>query len=89
MAKNEFWPNCEYDYPTYFTANLTYTTAIMLPFNKPRTKANLRIGPHNKEVLDVIICGMLATQLRSLRSLSCNAWRFLRRQNTRKIIKQY
>jgi hypothetical protein len=31
----------------------------MLPINKARTKAILRIGPHNKEVLDVIICGML------------------------------
>ncbi|EKM73853.1 hypothetical protein AGABI1DRAFT_49066 [Agaricus bisporus var. burnettii JB137-S8] len=31
----------------------------MIPFNKARTKAKLRIGPHNKEVLDVLICGML------------------------------
>ena len=30
-----------------------------MPFNKTRTKAILRIGPHNKETLDVIICGML------------------------------
>ena len=30
-----------------------------LPFNKSRTKATLRIGPHNKEVIDIIICGML------------------------------
>jgi len=31
----------------------------MLPINKARTKALLRIGPHNKEILDLIICGML------------------------------
>ena len=31
----------------------------ILPLNKSRTKAILRIGPHNKETLDVIICGML------------------------------
>ena len=31
----------------------------MLPFNKSRTKAIFRIGPHNKQVLDIIICGML------------------------------
>ena len=31
----------------------------MLPFNKARTKAISRIGPHNKQVLDIIICGML------------------------------
>lgn len=31
----------------------------MLPFNKPRTKAIKRIGPHNKNILDIIICGML------------------------------
>ena len=28
-------------------------------FNKARTKAITRIGPHNKQVLDIIICGML------------------------------
>jgi len=31
----------------------------MLPINKARTKAISRIGPHNKEILDIIICGML------------------------------
>lgn len=39
---------------TYLTTNMT-----MLPINKPRTKAIFRVGPHNKEVLDIIICGML------------------------------
>jgi hypothetical protein len=54
MANIDFWPNCNYDF-----YNFTYITSAMLPINKPRTKAILRIGPHNKEVLDVIICGML------------------------------
>jgi len=54
MAKIDFWPNCKYEFN-----NITYITSSMLPMNKPRTKAILRIGPHNKEVLDVIICGML------------------------------
>ena len=30
-----------------------------LPFNKSRTKAKLRIGHYNKDVLDLIICGMI------------------------------
>jgi ubiquinol-cytochrome c reductase cytochrome b subunit len=52
MAK--FWPNCKYEF-----SNFTYITSAMLPINKSRTKAIMRIGPHNKEVLDLIICGML------------------------------
>lgn len=65
MAK--FWPNCEYDY-TNFTyqhldkspiENVMPIIGKMLPFNKARTKAITRIGPHNKQVLDIIICGML------------------------------
>jgi hypothetical protein len=54
MAMNYFWPNCKYDFD-----NITYLTSAMLPINRSRTKAILRIGPHNKEVLDVIICGLL------------------------------
>ena len=30
-----------------------------LPFNKSRTRAIWRIGPHNIDVLSIIICGML------------------------------
>ena len=65
MAK--MWPNCEYDY-TNFTyhpldispiENVMPIIGKMLPFNKARTKAITRIGPHNKQVLDIIICGML------------------------------
>jgi hypothetical protein len=54
MAK--FWPNCDYDSSLF---NLTIFCNTMLPINKARTKALLRIGPHNKEILDLIICGML------------------------------
>lgn len=65
MAK--MWPNCEYDY-TNFTylhldqspiENVMPIIGKMLPFNKARTKGITRIGPHNKQVLDIIICGML------------------------------
>ncbi len=54
MAKLNLWPNCKYEFN-----NISELTSTMLPINKPRTKAILRIGPHNKEVLDIIICGML------------------------------
>lgn len=30
-------------------------------FSKPRTKALHRIGPHNKDVLSILICGLLGT----------------------------
>ena len=65
MAK--LWPNCEHD-NIYYTnpplelsqiKNVIPIIDKMLPFNKARTKAIQRIGPHNKQVLDVIICGML------------------------------
>ena len=54
MAKLNLWPNCKYE-----LNNNLYLLSSMLPINKARTKALLRIGPHNKEVLDTIICGML------------------------------
>jgi hypothetical protein len=54
MMANYFWPNCEYD-----VTNITYIYSSMLPINKSRTKAIFRIGPHNKEILDIIMCGML------------------------------
>ena len=42
MMANNHWPNCEY--------NLLNTVFIskMLLFNKAKTKALIRIGPHNK-----------------------------------------
>src|SRR5271163_4922755 len=54
MADYYFWPNCEYDF-----TNTTYIGSSLLPINKSRTKAIFRIGPHNKQILDIIICGML------------------------------
>ena len=57
MAKIKLWPNCEYE-----ISDIVYCNCIlgkMLPFNKSRTKALNRIGPHNKQLLDIIICGML------------------------------
>jgi hypothetical protein len=54
MANINFWPNCEYDF-----TKTTYILSSMLPINKSRTKAILRIGPHNKKTLDIIVCGML------------------------------
>lgn len=32
---------------------------LLLPFSKARTKAILRIGPHNLDILSIIICGLL------------------------------
>ena len=57
MAKIKLWPNCEYE-----ISDIVYCNCIlgkMLPFNKARTKSLERIGPHNKQILDLIICGML------------------------------
>ena len=67
------WPIWEFDYinitfdfvlscfmPICYTQKRgLVTTGKMLPMNKARTKAISRIGPHNKDVLDMIICGML------------------------------
>lgn len=36
-----------------------FSSSMLLPFSKARTKATLRIGPHNLDVLSIIICGML------------------------------
>lgn len=40
--------------------NLFYSNCFpLLPFSKARTKAMLRIGPHNLDILSIIICGLL------------------------------
>jgi len=48
---------------TMYTTNKQSSSIIEqrpdLPFNKPRTKAIHRIGPHHTDVLSIIICGML------------------------------
>jgi hypothetical protein len=56
MAANIKWPkwmlinHIKYR-NTYFLSTLS--------FNKPRTKGIYRIGPHNIDILSVLICGML------------------------------
>lgn len=54
MAKK--WPN-------WILVNNIYKGTVrylsLLPFVRARTRAILRIGPHNKDVLSVIVCGML------------------------------
>jgi ubiquinol-cytochrome c reductase cytochrome b subunit len=58
MATNIVWPkwmlkNNINDYSLYFISNLP------LFFNKSRIRAIYRIGPHNRDALSVLICGML------------------------------
>lgn len=55
------WPNWKYyDLNTINSAvSVTGLSSAVLPINKSRTKAINRIGPHNKEILDIIISGML------------------------------
>lgn len=71
MMANLDWPNCNFDflnlrhwfcYDNYLDIKyypFENFISNMLPFNKSRTKSLDRIGPHNKNVLDLIICGML------------------------------
>jgi hypothetical protein len=42
-----------------YSITLQYSAANILPFNKSRTKAIKRIGPHNINVISIIICGLL------------------------------
>jgi hypothetical protein len=55
MARNK-WPN-------WISVNNIYNKGIrslsLFAFSKARTRAILRIGPHSKDVLSIIICGML------------------------------
>ena len=53
MAKNK-WPNWMLTYHIKYNQKKYYST-----FNKSRTKALHRTGPHEKEVLSIIISGML------------------------------
>ncbi len=65
MAKQKIWPNWmlisdiikinQKNLNNQINSNNLY----ILPFNKSRTKALHRIGPHNIDVLSIIICGML------------------------------
>jgi len=57
-TKNTYmWPNLLLDYPDGST--IICSSFPILPFNKSRTKAIKRIGPHNIDVLSIIICGLL------------------------------
>ena len=51
MARN-MWPNCMFISHKSCQENFSH-------FSKSRTKALYRIGPHHKDVLSIIICGML------------------------------
>ena len=54
------WPNWKYENINIdFIFSEIILNSKVLPINKSRTKAILRIGPHNKDILDIIICGML------------------------------
>jgi hypothetical protein len=57
MATDEImWPNGLVDYQVKYTSDIVVS---VLPFNKGRTRAIRRIGPHNIDALSIIICGML------------------------------
>ena len=54
MARNK-WPN-------WISVNIIYKgirSLSLFAFSKARTRAILRIGPHSKDVLSIIVCGML------------------------------
>ena len=67
MMANLLWPNCnliEYFNLIFIELGLSNkclcaSTIALLPFSKARTKAILRVGPHNLDVLSILICGML------------------------------
>ncbi|KAF2135175.1 uncharacterized protein K452DRAFT_293425 [Aplosporella prunicola CBS 121167] len=56
MAIKNMWPNLLLVSRVKDNDNIISPT---LPFNKSRTIAIRRIGPHNIDVLSIIICGML------------------------------
>lgn len=55
------WPNWKSFYLNTINnaETISCLSTAVLPMNKARTKAINRIGPHNKEILDIIISGML------------------------------
>jgi len=55
-SKKIKWPNRLVDYQVKYTNS---EIPSILPFNKGRTRAIRRIGPHNIDALSIIICGML------------------------------
>lgn len=64
MAMQKIWPNWMLIYDIKINKKnlnkcINTNNLYMLPFNKSRTKALHRIGPHNIDVLSIIICGLL------------------------------
>lgn len=59
MAIKVIWPNWLEVYQVKYSNNNNNIISPTLPFNKGRTRAIRRIGPHNIDVLSIIICGML------------------------------
>jgi len=56
MAINKMWPKRMLINDVIIRSKCMFSC---LPFSKSRTKGSKRIGPHNIDVLSVLICGML------------------------------
>ena len=50
------WPYLLLDYQD---SSYILFSSIVLPFNKARTRAIKRVGPHNIDLLSIVICGLL------------------------------
>ena len=46
-------------YPAIYNCTLTVLTNAVLPFNKPKTPSLKRIGPHNLDILSILIGSLL------------------------------
>jgi hypothetical protein len=54
MMAIRMWPN-------WICINIKNNVRFLslLPFNKARTRAIMRIGPHNKDIISILVCGLL------------------------------
>lgn len=62
MAIKNLWPNWMLTFHVKKNSHSTLSKqnhTDLSSFSKPRTKALYRIGPHNKDVLSILICGLL------------------------------
>ena len=57
MMAIKLWPNSNLVNKEIYKDIISYSG--LLPFNRARTRAILRIGPHNIDVLSIIVCGIL------------------------------
>jgi hypothetical protein len=57
MMAIEEWPNLLFDYQD--ESYILFNASNILLFNKGRTRAIKIVGPHNVDVLSIIICGLL------------------------------